>query len=178
MVEYSQEDWNIGIICPYFAQATLVEKMITTFFTATSIKPRVQIMVGTLHHFQGDECDMILTLLITPPNVSANSFINKKNLLNVAISRARDYLVLIMPEMTGLAQLERLERILSENEEIKDQVQNLMAAEVEQLLFQQSNYIAENTVITAHQRINIYTSLEKKYEIRCEDNALDILLNC
>jgi len=172
LIEYSQENWSIGIICPYFAQATLVEKMIATFFSATSIKPRIQITVGTLHHFQGDECDMIFSLLITPINVSANSFINKKNLLNVAISRAKDYLILIMPDMGGLTQLDQLEMIL--NQEIKEQVQNLTAAEVEQWLFKQANYIAENAVITAHQRINIYTSPEKKYEIRCEENALDI----
>jgi hypothetical protein len=177
LIKYSQEAWSIGIICPYFAQASLVEKMMATFFTVTSIKPRVQIMVGTLHHFQGDECDMILTLLVAPPNVSANSFINKKSLLNVAISRAKDYLILVMPDMTGLAQLERLEMILAENEEIKDQVQHLTAADVEQLLFEQANYIAANAVVTTHQRINIYTASDWRYEIRCEENALDIFIH-
>ncbi len=169
---HHQDTWKIGLVCPYVAQATLVDKMISAH---TMIHPQVQIITGTVHSFQGDEFDMILTLLNPPPHISSNIFLNNRNILNVALSRAKDYLILIMPESEGLEQLNKLEMILKEDE-IKPHVQEWTSAQVEQILFNQANYISENSFISTHQKINVYGKAEKKYEVRCEENAVDIQL--
>jgi superfamily I DNA and/or RNA helicase len=98
---------KIGIVCPYLAQATLVEKMLAAFH-----HPHISIITGTVHRFQGDEFDLILNLLNPPPTISSNIFLNNQNILNVAISRARDYLILLRPVIDGLGQIKRLETIL------------------------------------------------------------------
>ncbi len=56
-----------------------------------------------------------------------NIFLNNQNILNVAMSRAKDYLILIMPESEGLEQLNKLEMILKEDE-IKPHVQEWTSA--------------------------------------------------
>ena len=48
--------FRIGIIAPYRAQADLIEKLIGS----ERIPEQVDIQVGTIHGFQGDECDIIL----------------------------------------------------------------------------------------------------------------------
>jgi flagellar biosynthesis GTPase FlhF len=179
----TQAEWKIGIVCPYLAQATLVDKMIATLInekntivsTVFDHEP-LQITTGTVHSFQGDEFDMILTLLNAPPIISPNIFLNNQNILNVAMSRAKDYLVLILPDIDdGLTQLQRLGTILNDNE-IKPYVQQFTAAEVEQILFNQADYIQENSLVTTHQKINVYGKPEKKYQVSCSDKVVDIQL--
>jgi flagellar biosynthesis GTPase FlhF len=167
-----QDSWKIGIVCPYVAQATLVEKIMRA--QQTMSQPQVQITTGTVHSFQGDEFDLILSLLNPPPQISPNIFLNNHNILNVAISRAKDYLILIMPE-EEIEALKKLERLLK-RDEIHSHVQEYTSAEIEQILFNQSNYITDNSFISTHQKINVYGKAEKKYEIRCEENAVDIQL--
>lgn len=59
----------------------------------------VDVQVGTIHGFQGDECDIVFAIFNTPPYISRskNMFLNKRNIINVSISRARDYLFIVMP---------------------------------------------------------------------------------
>ena len=165
--------WKIGIVCPYLAQATLVEKMLTALFPANS---PVQIMVGTVHSFQGDEFDIILNLLNPPPTISSNIFLNNRNILNVAISRAKDYLILLIPAIDGLEQITRLATILKRNE-IKPYFQELTAFDMEKIMFNQSNYIYENSLFTPHQKINVYGKPTKKYEVRYDNSVVDIQIN-
>ena len=47
-----QENWVIGIICPYKAQAMLVEKMLNA---QNVYFPKAKIFCGTIQSFQGDE---------------------------------------------------------------------------------------------------------------------------
>jgi len=47
---------------------------------------------------------------------------------------------------------------------------------VEKILFQQSNYIDENTSISTHQNINVYGKPKKKYELRIGSRAVDVRL--
>lgn len=175
IIKHSNSTWKIGIVCPYMAQATLVEKMMAASFPAT-IYSQIQIVTGTVHRFQGDEFDIILNLLNPPPKVSSNIFLNKQNILNVAISRAKDYLVLIIPDIQGLDEINRLERLL-QTHEMRAHVQMLTSAEVEQIMFNQPDFIEENSLIVNHQPINVYAKPDNKYEIRCEENAIDIQLN-
>ncbi|OAD22146.1 superfamily I DNA/RNA helicase [Candidatus Thiomargarita nelsonii] len=161
---------KIGIVCPYMTQATLVEKMI-----AAQTEPQ-KIVTGTVHRFQGDEFDIILNLLNAPPQISPNIFLNKQNILNVAISRAKDYLILIIPDIGGLDKIKRLETILK-RDEIKPYYQEFTAAEIEKIIFKQANYIDDNAFIVAHQKVNVYAKAVKKYEIRMDDKAVDIQLD-
>ena len=170
---HHQTKWKIGIICPYLAQATLVEKMLSVLFPGGS---QIQIVTGTVHRFQGDEFDMVFMLLTPPALISSNIFLNNQNILNVALSRAKDYLILLMPDIPGLEKLEQLKAVLKKDE-IKPYVQEFTAAEIEQILFSNSHFIAENTAITTHQRINVYGKPVKKYEVRIEDNVVDIQLD-
>ena len=60
----------------------------------------VDIQIGTIHGFQGDECDIVISLFNPPPSISnsPDMFLNKQNILNVSISRAKDYLFILMPD--------------------------------------------------------------------------------
>jgi len=159
--------WKIGIVCPYLAQATLVEKML-----AINPHPPNSIITGTVHRFQGDEFDIILNLLNPPPTISSNIFLNNQNILNVAISRARDYLILLIPVIEGLGQIKRLETILKTK--IMQHYQELTSEAIEKILFQQSNYIDKNTSISTHQNINVYGKPKQKYEVLLSSRAVDV----
>ncbi len=167
--------WKIGVICPYLAQANLVEKI---FYAMSVESPQVQVMTGTIHGFQGDECDIIVNLLNPPPAIGPDIFLNKLNILNVSISRARDYLILIVPDIIEeLEQLNRLTDILRGEENIRSHCRWFRTEEIERAMFKKSNYIYENCFITTHQKVNVYSRPEKRYEVRCEENAIDVQVN-
>jgi hypothetical protein len=173
IIKQSQSGWKIGIICPYLTQATLVEKIMTLFLPTNA---QIQIVIGTVHSFQGDEFDLVFVLLNPPPLLSSNIFLNNQNILNVALSRAKDYLILLMPDIKGLTKLTRLETIL-EKKDLKPYIQKWTASEIEQLLFKKDHYIAENTSITTHQTINIYGKPTQKYNVLIDENTIDIQVN-
>ena len=171
--------WNIGIICPYKAQAMLVDKIIAAQHI---YRPNLKITCGTIHSFQGDECDIMINLF-NPPNrisKSPNMFLNRQNIINVAVSRARDYLILLVPDehtpdRENLYQINRLEKIIQYY--LAGVTQNWSSEEIEEKLFGQIDYIEQNTFATTHQSINVYTQPEKQFEIRCEETAIDVQIN-
>ena len=165
------KDFSIGIISPYRAQADLIEKL----FAAT----KCNVQIGTIHTFQGDECDILIAVFNTPPIISSSPemFLNRLNIINVAISRACDYLFIVMPD-------DDTDKI--DNLRLVKRVENLFAAEgygefaaqdIEALIFGETNYIEENSFATGHQNVNVYAQPERKYEIRSEDNAVDVQLH-
>ena len=80
------EDVRIGVICPYAPQAQLINKMIEQ---RTDIPSNVEILVGTIHGFQGDQCDIIITVLNPPTDIKVAAdkiMLNNRNIINVAIS--------------------------------------------------------------------------------------------
>jgi len=175
----TKKGWNIGVICPYKAQAMLVDKVIAAQHI---FRPKLKINCGTIHSFQGDECDIIINLLNPPLNISKspNMFLNRQNILNVAVSRARDYLILLVPDehtpnRENLYQINRLEKII--NYYLAGVTQKWASDDIEEKLFGQLAYIEQNTFATTHQSINVYTQPEKQYEIRCEDTAIDVQIN-
>lgn len=176
LVKYIQKQslvpWKIGIICPYAAQAILVEKIISALSSPLS---HISLMVGTVHGFQGEECDMIISLLNPPPVIHSNSFLNKENILNVCLSRAKDYLILLVPDLEGLKQINRIKNLIIEHQ-LTPYFKELTSKEVEKIIFKQDNYLYEHSFVTAHQNINVYSKPSKKYEIRYEENAIDVQL--
>ncbi|MDR1817474.1 MAG: hypothetical protein LBR07_04730, partial [Puniceicoccales bacterium] len=166
--------WRIGIIAPYRAQASLIDKLVG----AWRGKPAcVEIQTGTIHGFQGDECDIVLAVFNPPPKISDNPrmFLNKRNILNVAISRARDYLFIFMPEdstddIENLKRIKCIELLFSETNECS----TFAANTTESILFGNANYLEENTFATTHQSANVYGRPEKRYEVRSDENAVDV----
>lgn len=85
---------SIGIVSPFRGQVDLISKALRQVLTETTIRKH-QIEVGTAHTFQGDERDVIIFSLAVADNSFAQSltFLQKPNLFNVAITRARKKLI-------------------------------------------------------------------------------------
>lgn len=170
--ENGDEVFRIGIIAPYGAQAGIIDKLIAS----ADIPDTIEVNCGTIHGFQGDECDIILALFNPPPKITTNKemFLNRQNIVNVAISRARDYLFVLMPDddtegVQNLSLVNKLKRLIE-----KDFHAEHSSKSLEELLFDNEDYLEENAFSTGHQLVNVYGLPEKRYEIRSEDNAVDI----
>lgn len=74
---------DIGIIAPYNNQVDALERIIN--------KPKIDI--ATVHKFQGREKDCII---LTTVDDEISEFVDNPNLLNVAVSRAKSKLVLVV----------------------------------------------------------------------------------
>lgn len=168
--------WRIGIVSPYHAQAEIVNKL---WEQRKDPFPHTEVAIGTVHGFQGDECDIIIAIY-NPPATGMKrafdkTFINRKNILNVAISRAQDYLFLLLPdpdyEHYDKLQAKNIGSIAKEN---KSELTYKTAQEVEKYMFGDSNHIEKNTFVTTHQLANVYTAPSSKYEVRIDDKSIDI----
>jgi hypothetical protein len=140
----------------------------------------VEIQVGTIHGFQGDECDIIVAVFNPPPTIStsAQMFLNRQNILNVAISRARDYLFIVMPDdqtadVGNLRKMARIENLAKEGGAFSEYA----SQELEELIFGNRRYLEENTFSTGHHMVNVYLKPERYYEIRSDESAIDIQLH-
>ena len=164
---------RIGVITPYRSQADIVQHLIQN----TDFPNNVSACAGTIHGFQGDECETILALFNPTPGMIPKSFFNNKNIVNVAVSRAKDSFVLLMPDsktknIENMIEVRKIEKLMhSQGKEICDLIS---AAEIEKAIFGKEDFIEENTFITGHQTVNVYGIPEKRYEIRSEENALDV----
>lgn len=168
--------FRIGIIAPYRAQSDMIDKLISS----EKIPNEIEVQVGTIHGFQGDECDIIFAVFNTPPTISASKemFLNKKNIINVSISRARDYLFIVMPDddtenIENLRLVKRVENLIRNT----DSWNEFMTSDLEEIMFDDSNYLENNAFSTSHQSVNVYGLPEKKYEIRAEDTAVDVQIH-
>ena len=85
---------TIGVISPFRAQVELIKHSIMQVLSDTIIR-KYKIEVGTAHTFQGDERDvMILSWAIAGNSHSQSlTFLQRPNLFNVAITRARKKLI-------------------------------------------------------------------------------------
>lgn len=177
------EDWTVGIICPYRSQATLVNKMIESL----SLNHKLKVITDTVHGFQGDECDLVF-FLMNPSSYSISSdvrlFLHKHYLINVAISRAKDYLIILYPDehTQGIEKLYKIQR--DHLGSIEYLIENLLginlkditiqSSDIEQKLFNEKNHIEKNIFTNKHQLVNVYHIAEKKYLVRDSTTAIDI----
>lgn len=83
---------TVGVVTPFRAQAQLLQEKLAQHPELANLGPRAELLVDTVHRFQGDERDV----LIYSPVISADSppcalsFLRANgNLFNVAITRAR-----------------------------------------------------------------------------------------
>ena len=167
------ELFKIGVIAPYRAQADMIDKLLAS----EKFPKEIDVQVGTIHGFQGDECDIIFAVFNTPPSISSSKemFLNKKNIINVSISRARDYLFIVMPDdntekINNLRLVKRVEYLIHKTNTWNE----FLSPDLEDLMFGDSNYLENNAFSTSHQSVNVYGLPEKCYEIRTEDTAVDV----
>ena len=140
----------------------------------------MDVQVGTIHGFQGDECDIIVALFNPPPNITQHKdmFLNKLNIINVSISRARDYLIVLMPDdetenIENLTLVKKVEKLCKEQTTWSEQ----LSPSIEEIMFGSKTYLEDNTFSTTHQLVNVYGKPEKRYEVRSEDNAVDVQIH-
>lgn len=125
IVQYvkKNQDKKIGIITPFKNQKDLIEYKLKE----NNLEQTVN--CGTVHAFQGDEKDEILFSLALTENTHKKTYDwlkNNKELLNVAVSRAKDKLVIL----SSSKQIERLHK--------KDEQDDLY--ELAQYVRQNGNY--------------------------------------
>lgn len=168
---------RIGIIAPYRAQANILSRLHDSW---TPKPNNVEIQVGTIHGFQGDECDIIIAVLNPPPSISTSPqlFLNKQNILNVAISRARDYLFVIMPDdetedIKNLKKVAKVEQLIKAGGAFAEYASHA----IEKIIWDKENYLEENTFSTGHQMVNVYRKPERYYEIRSDESAIDVQIH-
>lgn len=169
--KYPNEFYTIGIVCPYRAEADTIKHMLEN---RTLDKNNCSVTCGTVHGFQGDECDIMFVVLNPPSICSINSHINNENILNVAISRARDYLFFVLPkgQVKGFTRKNDIGRLADAN---KRSIYN--CSDVESIIFGSSNYISSNTHVTCHLPVNVYYDQNAIYDVRISDEAVDIKIN-
>ncbi|MBR4399363.1 MAG: ATP-binding protein [Aeriscardovia sp.] len=167
---------TIGIISPYHAQAQIIDRLLSR----EKLPDGIKVTSGTVHKFQGDECDIIFAVFNTPANISnpRNIHVDNQNILNVAVSRARDYLFVVMPDdetenIGSLRRLKRIENLMKEG----GACSVTRACDIEKFIFGQSDYLENNVFSTGHQDVNVYGRPEKMYEVRTEEDAVDIQLH-
>ena len=172
----SGELFKIGVIAPYRAQTDMIDKLLAS----ENLPKEVDVQVGTIHGFQGDECDIIFAIFNTPPSISSSNemFLNKKNIINVSISRARDYLFVVMPDddtenINNLRLVKRVEGLIQST----DVWNEFTSHDLEELMFEDQHYIENNTFSTSHQSVNVYGLPEEIYEVRTEDVAVDVQIH-
>ena len=169
----NESKWTIGIICPYKAQSSIIERLIPE----RKNDDKFIIISGTVHSFQGDECDIVISLFNPPPSISPFISLNNKNIMNVSISRAKQYQILIAPAedtrmYEDLEEMNKIIDIIKEN--FPDGYIEYESDQIEEILFGEKNYIRNNSMVTKHQKINRYIEADYRWEVRCDDEAVDI----
>lgn len=169
----NKSKWTIGIISPYKAQASIIERLLPE----TKLDHNFIFISGTVHSFQGDECDIIISLYNTPPNISPSISLNNKNIMNVSISRAKQYLIIVLPEeevryYNDLKELNEIIDIIKKK--YPNEYDEYKSEKMEEVLFGEKNYIQANSMITKHQKINSYNEADYRWEVRCDEEAVDL----
>ena len=173
-----EEEYSIGIVCPYSPQAQLIESLI---MQTPNIPVNVKITVGTVHRFQGGQCNFMFVVLNPPAGMKVAAdriFLNNKNILNVAISRAQDFLCILLPHCDtdgyeNLYEINKIGRIAMKD---SANVAHYTCDQIEEIILGRKFFIENNTFVTSHQLTNVYTKAVKRYEVRIDENSVDIQL--
>ncbi len=169
--------WTIGVISPYRSQADLMSKMIEN---QSDQDQSVVVTTDTVHGFQGDENNIIISVFNPSgngKNIGYSRFLKKEYILNVAISRAEDYLIMLMPDTQceGWNQLTELKKVVELSRlSGKDIFTEIKSSDIEKKLKGNNNYFSSNTFSSAHQKVNIYGKPNLPFMIRLGDNTIDL----
>lgn len=168
------EQWTIGLISPYKAQAMLLNKLITSY----GISQNINVISDTVHGFQGDECDIVF--FVCNPNQyfftnHPKSLLSKEYIYNVAISRARDYLIVLYP-FSAIPNNHYINNIVHSYKFNFSNTKFLNTNDIEDVLFNDGNFIENNSYVSGHDNVNVFGLSEMKYFIKANDTAIDIQL--
>lgn len=170
--ENNGEEWTIGVIAPYKAQAVLLHKLISSY----DFSENVNVISDTVHGFQGDECDIVF-FICNPNNYfftgHEKALLSKEYIYNVAISRAKDYLVVLHPYSINNPFINQIGISYKNNYGIN---KILKATDIEDKLFNDKSYIENNSYVSGHDNVNIFGPSKMKYFIKANDSTIDILL--
>ncbi len=89
---------TVGVVTPFRAQANRIRDLVNSHPQAALLLGRLDLLIDTVHKFQGDERDVMIFSPVVSKNISegALGFLkNTGNLFNVAITRARAALVVV-----------------------------------------------------------------------------------
>jgi hypothetical protein len=168
------EQWTIGLISPYKAQAMLLSKLITSY----GLSENVKVISDTVHGFQGDECDIVF-FVCNPNNYfysgHEKALLSKEYIYNVAISRAKDYLIVLHP-YSAIPNNNFINKIGHSYRNNFGNAKILKANDIENMLFNDRNYIESNSYVSGHENVNVFGLSDMKYFIKANDTAIDIQL--
>lgn len=88
---------SVGIVTPFSAQAHLIDRLVAAALPE-DVRTEVNLNIGTAHRFQGDERDVIIFSTVASDGLAESSLrwlLGTPNLFNVAITRARSYLLVV-----------------------------------------------------------------------------------
>ncbi len=88
---------TVGVVTPFSAQAALIERLATKQF-GRDVLASTSFRSGTAHAFQGDERDVMIFSCVLAEGISprvAKWVQTERRLINVAVSRARETLVVL-----------------------------------------------------------------------------------
>ena len=168
------DNWTIGLIAPYKAQAVMMNKLIASY----GLSDRLKIFADTVHGFQGDECDIVF-FVVNPNNYNylgySKCLLSKEYIYNVAISRAKDYLIILHPfkSITNNTFINKIKNIYENN---FNNIEIVFPSTIEQEIFRNKSYIYENSYLTGHDTINVFGQEEKNYVIKANPIAIDVKL--
>lgn len=105
-------------------------------------------------------------------------FLNKRNIINVSISRARDYLFILMPDgetenISNLKLIKKIETLCKDQNFCVEMPSN----RIENSKFGSESHIEDNSFSTSRQQVNVYREPERRYEVRTEDTAVDVQIH-
>ncbi|MCC7404562.1 MAG: DUF559 domain-containing protein, partial [Bdellovibrionales bacterium] len=91
-------DGTVGVVTPFRKHANRIRDAVERDSDLRNVMSRSNLLVDTVHRFQGDERDIIIFSPVISLNISLsglNFLKSQGNLFNVAITRARAHLVVI-----------------------------------------------------------------------------------
>jgi hypothetical protein len=151
-----------------------MNKLITSY----GISENIKVYSDTVHGFQGDECDMVF--FISNPNNyyytnHPKCLLSKEYIYNVAISRAKDYLIILHPYSTikGNEFIDKISQFYRSNYGTHLVRQS---SEIEKIIFGKEKFIEDNSYVSGHDNVNVFGLTEMKYFIKVGDSAIDIQL--
>lgn len=167
---------SVGIVCPYAPQAQIIDSLIGQMI---NIPSNISVTIGTVHRFQGGQCTIMLVVLNPPKGIKmarSKIFLNDKNIINVAISRAQNNLCILLPhkETDDYIYLDEINKLGKIASDMKNSVLLYTCDEIEDIIFGRKFYIESNSFVTSHQLTNVYSKASKKYEVRIDEQSIDI----
>jgi len=146
--------------------------------TSYGISENIKVISDTVHGFQGDECDIVF-FVCNPNNYffsnHEKALLSKEYIYNVAISRAKDYLIILHP-YTAIPNNKFINTIGTSYRSNFGNAKILKSHDIEKKLFNDEKYIENNSYVSGHDNVNVFGLSEMRYFIKANDTAIDIQL--